>query len=508
MMIHRILFSLPVFALLVAMLPSIPARADDAADLLAKHKAYVGWQFGDGTFDNGVHVVGQYSHDDKGKTVVTSTISTLRLGALYRTTTHDQKTGRNNDDGFTGNLFWASDENGFIHPVLGDSEKSAISYQVFLNEATTALPGTLHGTATVDGIATQIVRVAPQGALPMDLYVDPATGAYKRVVVDPGGDNEFSEDIRSYLDAGNGKKIVGVLGSPGSTYVTSFTKIEGATVRGDELHPPPQTAQWAFTSSAPFHIKISDTRIFVDATINGFPGHFILDTGDGSGITLLPEFATRAHLTALEDTSTYGYGGAAKDTLTKIDSIQIGGNTLSNFIGDYLDIGGLKQEADGLIGQGLMGGAVVRLNFDASTLSIEPPSTDVSQVPGMHTTVDLSEGGPQIPMKLDGSITVNTELDSGTPLYVVFGKDMIYKYGLRMIRGERYAGGVGGVEVEECGHIDEIDLGPAHYQSPSACISPSFGGRDGLVGISFMKHFNFVFDYPQALVVITPNQQP
>jgi hypothetical protein len=294
---------------------------------------------------------------------------------------------------------------------------------------------------------------------------------------------------------------------PGGTYVTTFTKLEPATITGDQLHPPPQTAQWTFSNAAAFPITITDSRIFVDATINGVKGHFILDTGDGGGITLLPEFATRAHLTNLEDTSTYGYGGAAKDTLTKIDTIMIGGNTLSNVIGDYLDIGGLSEEADGLIGEGLMGGAVVRLNFAASTLTIQPPTTDVSQEPGMHTIVDLSEGGPQIPMKLDGNITVNTELDSGTPLYVVFGEDMIYKYGLRMIRGELYAGGVGGVEVEECGHIDEIDLGPVHYQSPSACMSPSFSGHDGLVGMTFMKHFNFVFDYPQALVIITPNQQ-
>jgi hypothetical protein len=494
---------LTALALLSALFPG-PARADDAASLLAKHRAFVGWQFGDGSLTS-LKATGQTTSKKDGKEEVYRSLTLLRLGPLFRLTRHDPKTDRDQENGYTGNLFWQSEENGFKSPVIGDAQKAQISTQIFFNEGTTGLPGELHGNATVDGVVCTIVRVTPSNAFAMDLYEDPATGAYKRVVIDPDGTNEATIDILAYADALPGKKVVSKYQGHGSRYTTEYTSLQGnVPVAPAELHPPADVASWTFANPKPFNVTITDNRVYFEATVNGTKGRFILDTGNGVGMSFTSTFAAKAGLKEIEKGVAYGIGGANAVHYAKVDAFVVGGNTLSDVIADYSDFG---LDADGIIGYTMLAGVIARLNFSDHTLSIEDPSTDIAQVKGVHTIIDLSSGQPTLPMKLDKTIDVNATLDSGNPLYVIAGQDMVFKYGVRMVRGQLLAGGVGGYEVEECGHIDDLSVGPIDFQTPSACLSPAFSGRDVLVGFSFMKNFDFVFDYPHSAMVMTPHAQ-
>ncbi len=40
----------------------------------------------------------------------------------------------------------------------------------------------------------------------------------------------------------------------------------------------------------------------------------------------------------------------------------------------------------------------------------------------------------------------------------------------------------------------------------AACDSPSFARNEILVGLDFMHAFNFVFDYPDGLIVMIPRK--
>src|SRR5581483_2228149 len=84
-----------------------------------------------------------------------------------------------------------------------------IAHDLVFNEATTTLKGKTQGTKTIDGSDYTIVRVMPEFADAIDLYVDPTTGAYKRVVIDPGGTYETTLDISHYIEASPGKRIIG-----------------------------------------------------------------------------------------------------------------------------------------------------------------------------------------------------------------------------------------------------------------------------------------------------------
>jgi len=494
------------------------ALADQASDLLAKHKAFVGWQFGDGTFST--LRLRETLRDSQQAIVRTTQI--VRAGVAYRSTSKEQKTGDVTDAGFTGRVLWATNRNGFTRQVVGDTEKADIAFDILFNEGTTALLGVSEPSQVVDGQTYQVVRVKADASAAIDLYIDPQTGSYKRAVIDPGGEYEETLDILAYGDFMPGKKMITRWKYDNSQYIHERSDFQvNGSVTDDQLHPPKQSAIWTFANNKPFPIKVTDDRIYVDATVNGARGHFILDTGASSGILLTPDFVTRARVKHVENSEAYGLAGSTRTTIDKVDKVEIGGNTLSNVIVTSLSSNFEERERpDGLIGFDLFAAAIVTLDLDKQEMTIADPATSVvDKNAGISAVVDLSNQIPTIPAKLNGSIDVNAMLDSGNPLEVLFGPALINKYRLTMLVDQSVVGwlqshpvmsGIGaGSEIEQCGKLQTISFGPIVYQQPPACESYSvgdFGERRVLVGFDFIKNFNYVFDYPESTLVLIPRK--
>jgi hypothetical protein len=502
---------------LVLLSPVAPlaARADDAASLLAKHKAFAGFVFGDGAI-KALQTDEAVTTDSDGATL--RTVRNARLGILFRTDTADVRSQRNTSQGFTGNILWRSDENGITVPLIGDPAKLAFTQAVFFTDAISTLAWGAPSTAQIAGATYDVVRATSANTLPVDLYVDPATGAFKRAVFDPGGDYEQTLDVLGYGEAIPGKKIVNRWKFAGSSATHAYTKVvANGAVTGDMLHPPAQTATWTFANANPFPIKVTDTRIIVRAKANGVDGTFILDTG-ASGIFFTDAFAQKAHVKERGHSEASGIAGTLKIRTGTIDSLEVGGNTLSNVALSYGG-GSIDSNApDGLLGFDVLGAAFVTLDLNNSTLQFQDPSTvDTSAIKGIHVGVDLSGGSPVVPVKINGTATLNALLDSGAPGQVLIPRDFVLRNHLRMLvdnsligyfSAHQGMGGVsGGYEIDECGRLESVALGPIVYQNPGTCKSGSFAGNDGLVGYDFLKGFGKIwFDYPHTGMIFYPKQ--
>jgi Aspartyl protease len=505
-------------AISAAVLCAAPVRADnDAQAILAKHRAFAGWQLTDGTFKT-MRLEREF-RSDKG--IVTERSLERRVGLLYRNTyTYLKRANTTDETGFTGTVFWRSDINGFTTPIYGDLAKYRLSATALLNEGLPSVGATVLRSDTEDGRAVTVVHVPMPRADAVDLFIDSATGAIVKAVVDPGGDYETTFHIVSYTEPIPAKKVIGSfrIGDRRGTF--TYTKIEPNVVISDtELHPAAPTASWTFANSKPFSILLTPTRIIVRAIVNGTQGTFILDTGASEGVILNKSFADRI---GAKDLQVHGqtltlYEPTPID-LRRVDTIEMGGNTLSNMIVEAVDFNnafaskdyrGLDgKNYDGLIGYGLFAGAIVRVGLGAATMAIDDPASfDSSGEKGLPLLVDIADGIPSVPMTLDGSIAVKAYFDSGDPDTVIFGPDLIFKYHLSM--GTKVEGGAVGYGMIACGTLGKLTLGPIVYSGVDACerTTDVMSGRSILVGLDFLRHFDMTFDYPHGRLFLQPVHQ-
>jgi predicted aspartyl protease len=473
-----------------------PLQDAASAALLAKHRAYVGWQFGDGSFSS-MRVTGSLTDEHGQKT---QTFVFLSKGLIYHNTyTLLQRAGATVHTGYTGNLFWGADINGFPTPIYGDYAKYLASFTVLLQEGTTELPARFVENKIVDGKTLGVVRVTLTNGDAIDCYVDPQNGAYVQAKIDPDGSYETTVHILSYSDVLPEKKMIGSYRIDDSKSTRTLEKFEpNVAVSDEELHPPSPSASWTFGNQEPIPITVTHSRVLVDATVNGVKGRFILDTG-ANAIFLDDRFADRVGAPALKATTEAGtIYGTVKTHVRRIDSIGLGNATLRNALvysenfrdSDYrgLDWEGL----DGLIGFDFFAGAIVKLDVYASKMSILDPSTDLSAERGLPIFVDLSEGIPAIPMTFNKSIAVNAMLDTGNPGIIFMSDDIAKKHHLP-------------VATLGCTGIESMTIGPITYTNQEVCLGGLFPSYM-LIGFDFLKHFNYVFDYPHGRMFMTPNK--
>lgn len=509
-------------ALFLAFTP-LQARADDAAALLAKHEAFVGWQFGNGSV-NSLRLERTFTDAD-GK--VTQRASELRIGLAFRRDVQSTKDYEGDSStGFTSRLFWTTTANGFTVPITGDNAKYYLAIDALFMEGTPELPATMHGAGTIDGKSVPIVRVTMNGAVPMDLYVDPDTGAYIQAVIDPGGQYETTMAIHSYADLSTGKKIIGSWSFGKDKGVYAYTKTAlNPSIDPSELHPPAPSATWNFANSNPFPIRVTDSRLYIDATINGTPGRFILDTG-ASGIALTDEFANRANVKTVDHSKSYGVGGATKNLIRKAETVSVGGNTLSNVIIssinlDFRNWSSEKQNEEvpqGLIGFDVFAGAIVDLTLSNGTMRIQDPAAVTADPHGGYPlTPDLTSGVPVVPATVDDHFDIQALLDTGGGSAVILSSDvenqgangihLIVNSENTFLGGNASIGGVGGSEMVRCGPLAKIQVGPFSYTQVEACESHGWSLHRGLVGFDFLKHFDYVFDYPHGVMYLIPHKE-
>jgi len=510
-MLHRVLHTAAAaaFASLCFPLATVPAgAADDGAVLLAKHAAYVGWHEGDGVVKT-LRETGEITREGKTR----GTLTSLRFGIAHRNTSVTAD-GAHSDEGFTGTVSWHSNENGFTVRAIGEVVRALYDVDALFGETTAsgAFTGAARGTQKVDGTDCTIVRLTSQVGFPIDVYVDPASGAYRRAVIDPDGKYEESFDGLDYT-AVEGKRFLSAWHYGSSKTRYAYTKIEpNAAIEPDALRPPKQTATWSF-GDQPAAIEYVDQpapRIYVDLVVNGVKGKFILDTG-AEGTAVVDSFARRVGAKRFGELSVGGIGpGAVTANLFRVDTVAVGGSTLH----DLIISSGLDEElfahesVVGLIGFDLLAGAVADLSLDAKTLRLmDPAKVAPDERAGIVVHVDLSDGHIRTPMRVNDKVDVIATLDSGNPSDVLVSTDFVKKNRLDfMTKYYAVASGVGGSELQHCGKLSSLSLGPVRYPSPATCDSPSFAQNEILVGLDFMRAFNFVFDYSNGIVVMIPRK--
>lgn len=497
------------------------ARADDtASSLMAKHRAFVGWESGTPGMEDLAYSEHQTIASD-GKQVHNDG-QILRHNLYFREVV-SYSGGGGEDMGFNGHMVWYANENGFIHPSLGKEAQLAYDYNLVMDEAVSLVPNPqLQGSDTIGNTPVKIVRVSPANTAPMDVYID-AEGAFKRVVIDPDGSKDVL-NILSYTSAGNGRKIVGEYQwDTDASWKLSDVRT-AVRLTPAEVSPPVPQATWTFTNNNPIPIEFDShtftgNALVVKASVNGHVGRFLIDSGAGN-ILVSEAFAERAGLKARSKTAFTGVASHARTAESVlIDSIEIGGNTLHHVYATRGDTD--MPDTDGIMGYDLLAGAVVDVDLNSHTIAIHDPATYEPKVgKGAYGfPVDLASLQPGVTITLPGNVKAHPIFDSGDDFFLILPEklrksghfiglddEVDTSYGSYSVR-PTFQGVDGSVESTNCMRFDQISVGPYNYAKAPLCFvdSPSFGTDGGIIGFDFLKHFNWTFDYPANMVILTPN---
>ena len=490
---------------LASLAPHVADAADDAAGLLALHRAYAGWQLDDGTFATLKvrETISMAQKDGTQKEIVAA--QDVRRGLVHHRS-YFFAGGLRHDEGFTGRTFWAANENGFTVPRHDSRRDIELATLAFFAEGMTTMKPVSVKRDVLDGAQIAIVRVAMPFDLLVDLYEDPASGAFLRVVFDPVKRAE-TLIVDGYDEIKPGKRMV-----TRWHFATSKTReVDVVTanppVTNDDLKPPASRAEWTFGTSQPFHVEVNESSVVVDATVNGVRGRFFLDTG-ASGIAVTPEFAARAKLHAIADTEFAGLTGRGRGTIATADSIAFAdGSTLHN-VTVTTGLVPLGQNVSGLLGFDFLAGAIVDVNLDAQSLTLFDPAKVAANDAGtVVVSPDLTSGVPYVPAVLNGARDVRAMLDLGNRAPVLFAyslhKDIVLATGSEDRQEVELSGAGGGLRSIQCGLLDKIQFGSLSYVDAHACYLDEWPVDEALVGFDFLHNFNFTFDYPDGKILMT-----
>lgn len=489
-----------------------------ARALLAKHAAYVG---------SPDALVVSYRAEPARTPAPTATPApgpsyppaedvTYRRGALYHEIWRGE--GVSVESGFNGRAYWSSNENRYTVIALEDAARQRITQNAIdTGRFDDSVEAVDRGSQTVDGKSVEIVRVTPRGGITADLAIDPETGGFTRITLEP--DDRYRRSatrILGYTEVAPGVRVPSAFRADGRDQDT-WRLVGGKTraVSDDDLRAPSPAPRWKFGSESP-RIEIARSTyagraVFVHASINGHPGKFLLDSGAGQ-ILLYHPYVDKIGLTMLGKTAFSGISGRAVSArYAHADSIAFGDNELSNLVVTVAPPDDQSTYADGIVGFDVLAGAVVHVDLAHETMAFGDPATVEPTVAkgAFAFPVNLADNTPEIVVNV-GKVTTRATIDTGNAMFVALSDNL--KTSGRLVALDHYSmlsSGADGVqdEPDPCYLLNEMTVGPYRYQNPTVCLAKErvFGRDGGLIGFDFLRHFNWTFDYTRSRLVLTPN---
>jgi aspartyl protease len=484
--------SLWVFAFTALALTPLasPARAADspsALDIFAKHAASVGYSLSAGT--EAPYVIARETKwtDKKGDHAYTSLEK--RAGAYsYFAITRD---GVSETYGFDGHSFWNADVSGNVTTEIGYGRPFDVTASVMESEAYDA---SVNPQLQPSVGADYVVRINPPSGVPADIFFNQKTYTIDKTIIDPGRETITTEysNFHQY-----GPALIAKTRKTGDA-TTTVTKFEwNAPLQTTDFLRPVQHSYATFPESGSAS-ETFDTRrypgIVINATINGVPGRFLVDTGS-SALFINPTFAKRAQLITYGQGSAETIEGYEGFKFARVPSLKVGGFELRGFaaIVPERDFG--AHEFDGLIGYSVLDQAVFSIDFDANTITFSNPSTFVPPASAGYIVIGVDGGTPQIRATVNTTVPVFMDLDLGASgISLIFTKSFLQS-NPGIVQGDMR--GNGGM----MGTLAQIDFGPFQFFGLSAGVlttDAGFGGEkvlQGLIGYETLRRFNLTFDY-------------
>ena len=266
---------------------------------------------------------------------------------------------------------------------------------------------------------------------------------------------------------------------------------------------------FACASPPTSEIRVSGHRIFLPATVNGSPVEALLDSG--AEMTLVDaDAATRFGLVAQGTDEARGTGANTVEVQfaegVDIEAVDTRLDDMTIVILDLEDI------ATRVVGEPVTM-VLGRELFDAGRYFLDIENGRFHKVPaefeptGQSLPLSDANGIKQIPVRINGEHDVLADFDLGNGTEVLLSEDFAREAGLLVpenIIGTREGGGLGGPVELTLVRVDSLTIAGVDLHDLVVAVSPSVDGSDANIGVSVLRQFEMVIDFPGNRLWIGP----
>lgn len=521
----------PSALLMLALLAGPAARADEAADLLARAKEASGGAAWDGV-----------------RTITTQ--AKVAVGGLSGSFTgwDDLPTGRFGEswkigpipggEGFDGANAWTVEASGqVIRSEKGESYQSAMQ-RAYLTARAYWYPERRKGSTEALGARTENGRsfvgwkATALGGRPIELWFDAQT-----FLLDHTVDQVSAETRRTifsdYREVDGLKVPFALRVTNGQEKYDTRVVVESVAinleVEASRFAPPAEKtgdvelADGRTTASVPF--RLANNHLFVQVEING-QGKFNLffDTGGVNAIT--PEAAKALGLSTEGSFEGTGVGEKSEDiALTRIASVKLGGVLFRDQLFYVFPLAEMSKveglPVSGLIGYELLKRLVTEIDYDGGFLHFTTPANFVPPKDTIAIPFTFDSETPQIEGKIDGLPGVFT-IDTGSRSTLDLNAPFVAEHALLANHPKAIEAttgwGVGGAARSRVTRMAKLELGTGPEGIGSVAVENLVTGFSlqkkgamaksnlaGNIGGGLLKRFDVTFDYGKQVMYLKPN---
>ena len=369
-----------------------------------------------------------------------------------------------------------------------------------------------------------VLRITPKGGRPFELWLDANTFLIDRTI--EKAETETHTTLYSdYREVQGAKVAFAVRVTNGQTRYDQSLTVESFTINpaidaARFAMPAPPAPDFAIAdgSSATVPFELLNNHTYVQVKVNGKgPYRFLCDTGGENVIT--PELARALGLKSEGAFQGSGVGEKSEDVaLTKVDSVALGGVTLSSQLFAVFPLAALSKvegiQVDGLVGYELFKRFTVKVDYANSHLTFTLPSAPVDHGAGTVVPFRFNDHIPQVDGEIDG-IAGTFDIDTGSRSSLDLMTSFIEAHNLSAKYQPRFEAtngfGFGGPSRSAVSRASLLKLGSVEVRNPVTGLTLQKKGSltsqyvAGNVGAGVLKRFNITFDYARQQLIFERN---
>jgi len=371
----------------------------------------------------------------------------------------------------------------------------------------------------------EIVTVKPEGGLPFELWFDAQTQMLERVAEEGATETQTTmyDDYRPVgrLLIAHRIRSSNAAADFGAERVLTRVQINPAIADADFAVPKPVAPDFAFARGVrqtvlPF--RFINNHIYVEARLNGRPYALLVDTGAANLVT--PTTARALGLTAVGAARMKGTGEGSEDAaFTRVASLGVGDVTLRNQLFAVVPLEKFDEVEGvpfhGILGYELFKRFVVRIDYEARTLTITDRRSWLQDARGISVPIVFNGSVPEVEGSIDG-VPGAFDIDTGSRVSVGLNSPFVQRHALRAQFKpsiEAVTGwGLGGATRGTVARAKRLTLGPLTVDNVVVDMSLHKAGAlshaapAGNIGSGVLKRFTVTFDYAGGRLFFEPNR--